>query len=102
MYVYIRVCVFCMFVYMITHACLHSITSGIYCEVMQNVPFKQLFLGGNLLISLATEVGGVRMEEVKKKHTRKALNKCGLGQPLPMGPVLYLDIYQSCFLPVAQ
>lgn len=29
------------------------------------------FLAGNLLINLAT-VGGVLMEEVKKKHTRKA------------------------------
>lgn len=30
------------------------------------------FLAGNLLINLATEVGGVLMEEVKKKHTIKA------------------------------
>jgi len=69
---------------------------------MQNIAFKQFFLAGNLVISLATEVGGVRMEVVRNKHSRKALNKCAFGQPLAMGLVWYLGIYQSCFLPVAQ
>lgn len=53
------------------------------------------FLAGNLLMSLAAEVGGVCMEEVKKRHIRKAWVKCGFD----CGIVWYLDLYQSCSLP---
>lgn len=69
---------------------------------MQNVPFKQFFSCWKPCNHIATEVGGVHMEEVKKEHARKALNKCGFGQPLTVELIRYLDVYQGCFLPVAQ